>query len=182
MVFPLSGVKENDELQPSEGSMARRVFFSFQYDRDILRVEQMRKSGVVLGPGDTPCGLVDSVEWEGIRRGGDPAILRWIDGQLLGTSVTVVLIGAETANRQWVNYEIVESVRRGNGLLGIYIHNVRDPNGSTTARGENPFDYVTWGNTHAKLSKTYPTYDWVQDNGRRNLSRWVEAAAKQAGR
>ena len=132
--------------------MARRVFFAFHYERDMLRVAQIRNGGVVLGPGDTPCGLVDSVEWDIIRMGGDGAILRWIDGQLRGTSVTVVLIGAETANRQWINYEIVESVRRGNGLLGVYIHNVRDASGSTAAKGDNPFDYVTWRNTGAKLS------------------------------
>ena len=162
--------------------MARRVFFGFHYDRDLLRVAQIRKSGVVLGPGDTSCGLVDSAEWDIIRMGGDGAILQWIDRQLHGTSVTVVLIGAETANRQWINYEIVESVRRGNGLLGVYIHNVRDANGSTTAKGDNPFDYVSWRNTGAKLSKEYPTYDWVQNDGPRNLSRWIDAAAKQAGR
>lgn len=162
--------------------MARRVFFSFNYDRDMLRVGQIRNSGVALARGDTPCGLVDPAEWEGIKGGGDSAIVQWIDAQLSGTSVTVVLIGAETANGQWINYEIVESVRRGNGLLGVYIHNLKDRDGLTVARGENPFDYVTFRNTGAKLSRTYPTYDWVQNNGRRNLSTWIEAAAKQAGR
>ena len=31
--------------------MARRVFFSFHYDNDILRVGQIRNSGVVLAAG-----------------------------------------------------------------------------------------------------------------------------------
>ena len=162
--------------------MGRRVFFGFHYERDMLRVAQIRNSVVVLGAGDTSCGLLDGAEWDIIRMGGDGAILRWIDAQLRGTSVTVVLIGAETANRQWINYEIVESVRRGNGLLGVYIHNVRDASGSTTAKGDNPFDYVTRRNTGAKLSKEYATYDWVRDDGPRNLPRWVDAAARQAGR
>jgi hypothetical protein len=161
--------------------VARRVFFSFHFDADIVRVGELRKS-VVLGPGDTPCGFIDSADWESIKKGGDDEIVRWIDGQLRGTSVTVVLIGTETANRQWINYEIRESVRRGNGVLGVYIHNVRDPQGLTTAKGENPFDYVTWRNTGERLSKTYPTYDWVQHNGRRNLSTWIEAAAMQVWR
>lgn len=162
--------------------MARQVFFSFRYDRDIQRIGQIRNSGVVLGAGDTSSGLVDSVEWDRITRGGDAAILRWIDGQLHGTSVTVVLIGAQTANWQWINYEIVESVRRGNGLLGVYIHNVKDPDGLTTTKGDNPFDYITWRNTGTRLSREYATYDWVHDDGRRNLSRWIDAAAKQSGR
>src|SRR6185295_9167173 len=162
--------------------MARRVFFSVHYDRDVARVAQVLNSGVALGRGDTACGVLDSDEWERIRSGGDYAIVRWIDEQLRGTSVTVVLIGTETANRQWINYEIVESVKRGNGLLGVYIHNLRDRDGLTTAKGQNPFDFLTFRNTGAKLSRTYPTYDWVQQDGRRNLARWVEAAAKQADR
>ena len=67
--------------------------------------------------------------------------------------------------------------------FGIYIHNVRDLSGMTTVQGANPFDYVSWeGGKGAKLSTNYPTYDWVANNGRQNLSSWVEAAAKKAGR
>lgn len=88
--------------------MARRVFFSFHYDGDILRVGQIRNSGIVLPQGDTPTGFIDKASWESVKRQGDDAIKRWIDNQLQNTSVTVVLIGAETAQRPWVNYEIIE--------------------------------------------------------------------------
>ena len=163
--------------------MSRRVFFSFHYDNDIWRVSQIRNSGVVLGPGDTAAGFIDSASWESVRRRGDSAVKSWIDGELNGTSVTVVLIGSQTASRQWVNYEIIESVNRGNGLLGAYIHNVRDENRNTDIQGANPFDFVRWDNGNgAPLSETYPTYDWVLDDGRANLSDWVEIAARQAGR
>src|SRR5467141_2006529 len=104
--------------------MARRVFFSFHYDNDILRVGQIRNSGIVLRPGDTAAGFTDSASWESVKRQGEAAIKRWIDNELNGTSVTVVLIGSQTANRPWVNYEIIESATRGNGLLGIFIHGV----------------------------------------------------------
>ena len=40
----------------------------------------------------------------------------------------MVLIGAETANRPWVKYEIEQSIARKNGLLGIYIHRLKDLN------------------------------------------------------
>jgi hypothetical protein len=67
--------------------------------------------------------------------------------------------------------------------LGIYIHNVKDLNGRTDTKGANPFDYLSWNNGQgAPLSQTYPTYDWMADNGRANLSSWIEAAAQQAGR
>jgi len=163
--------------------MARRVFFSFHYDRDILRVGQIRNSGIVLAPGDTSAGFTDSASWESVRRRGDPAIKAWIDNELNGTSVTVVLIGAETATRDWINYEIIESIRRGNGLVGVYIHNVRDLNGRTDNQGANPFDYIRWNNGQGSpISDTYPTYDWVLNSGRQNLSVWVERAANAAGR
>ena len=97
--------------------------------------------------------------------------------------MTVVLIGAQTANRPWVNYEIIESAKKKNGLLGIYIHNVKDLSGQATVKGQNPFDFIRWdGGNGAALSQSYSTYDWVNDNGRQNLSIWVEAAARAAGR
>ena len=162
--------------------MARRVFFSFHYDRDILRVGQIRNSGIVLGAGDTSSGFTDAAAWESVKKGGDRAIQRWIDNELNGTSVTAVLIGAETANRPWVNYEIQQSLTRGNGLLGIYIHHVKSLHGHVDVKGQNPFDYLTWNTTGRPISENYPTYDWVNDNGRANLARWIEAAAKAAGR
>ncbi|MBQ5557445.1 MAG: TIR domain-containing protein [Aeriscardovia sp.] len=42
---------------------------------------------------------------------------RWVDNQLDGTSVTVVLIGSETLNRPFVQYEICESIQRGNAVV-----------------------------------------------------------------
>ncbi|MDZ5088958.1 TIR domain-containing protein, partial [Mycolicibacterium parafortuitum] len=79
-------------------------------------------------------------------------------------TVTAVLIGAETSNRRWVNYEIRESLARGNGLLGIYIHNILDFNRRPDRMGVNP------------LPSTVPTYDWVRDNGYQNLGAWVDRA------
>jgi hypothetical protein len=163
--------------------MARRVFFSFHYEQDIWRVSQIRNSGIVLAPGDTTAGFIDNAEWESIERQGDAGIQRWIDAQLNGTSVTVVLIGSETAQRRWVNYEIIASIKRGNGLLGVYINEVKNQWQQPSPRGPNPFDYIGWNNGQGEpISRTYPTYDWLAGNGRANLSTWVEAAAKKAGR
>jgi len=163
--------------------VSRRVFFSFHYDQDILRVGQIRNSGIVLAPGDTSVGFVDKASWESVKKSGDNTIKRWIDDQLANTSVTVVLIGSQTANRPWINYEVIESIKRGNGLFGIYIHNVTDLNGYTDYKGQNPFDYLFWNNGNgAAISGIYPTYDWVQDSGRQNLPVWIERAAKAAGR
>lgn len=164
--------------------MARRVFFSFHYDRDIFRVGQVRNSGVTKGTFDE-VGFIDHADWESIERQGDDAIRRWIVGQLKGASVTVVLIGAKTFGRPWVNYEIDQSFSDGKGMLGIYIHQPKDPrNGLPDVKGRNPFEhfYVSDLNPRRYLSEIYPTYDWVTDNGYANFGEWVEAAAQEVGR
>jgi len=164
--------------------MARRVFFSFYYDRDIFRVSQVRNSDLTK-KNIEHAGFIDHASWESIRRQGDDAIRRWINAQLDGASVTVVLIGAETANRPWVNYEIQRSFEEGKGLLGVYIHKLRDPRTQMPdVKGPNPFDSFWLQNTNPRryLSQIFPTYDWVDDDGYNNLGQWVEAAARQAGR
>jgi hypothetical protein len=161
--------------------MARRIFFSFHYDRDIRRVVQVRNSWVVRSEKETQ-PFLDKAEWEAIKRAGN--IEKWIEQQLSGTSVTVVLIGADTYNREWVRHEIKRSYELKKGLLGVYIHNVKDPQTGTDVKGKNPFDY--WSITHSgqkvPFSHLYKTYDWVGDNGYVNFAGWIEAAAKAAGR
>lgn len=73
--------------------------------------------------------------WEEAKRKGDAEVKRLIDQELVGTSVTVVLIGAQTAERKIVDYEIEKSIARGNGLLGIYISGIKDQNGHLDAQG-----------------------------------------------
>ena len=83
--------------------MARRVFFSFHYKQDAARAGVVRNHSVTKsGLGDA--GYIDAADWETLERQGERAIQNWIDRQLQGTSVTVVLIGRETANRPWVQY------------------------------------------------------------------------------
>lgn len=163
--------------------MARRVFFSFHFERDVWRAGQVRNSWVTK-PDRESAGFWDAVQWEEVKKNGDEAIKKWIDKQLERTSVTVVLIGAETSKRKYVEYEILQSYRRGNGLLGIYINKVKDSSGNTDLKGINPFDncYVTENGQRRYFSEMYKTYDWVADDGYNNLSKWVEAAAIAAGR
>ncbi|MGI8727766.1 MAG: TIR domain-containing protein [Solirubrobacterales bacterium] len=147
--------------------MARRVFFSFEYENDVGRAMVVRKSNALRGV--DAAGFIDSAEFEKIRKSGRAAIKNWIDGQLANTSVTVVLVGAETYSSGWVEYEIEASKKRGNGLLGVDISKIRDFSGRTTERC-------------GKLPTGYPFYLWNNDKGYENLGSWIEAAAKAAGR
>ena len=98
--------------------------------------------------------------------------------------MTVVLIGAETSTREYVGYEIKQSYSRGNGMLGIYIHNMKDVYSRTDTKGANPLAnwHVDRDGKKTYLSELYPAYDWVNDNGYQNLGSWIEAAAKKAGK
>lgn len=157
--------------------MARRVFFSFHYQEDIWRVNQVRNSWVVQKEENKKYNtrlFWDSSLWEEVKKKGDSAIKSAINEGLQGTSVTVVLIGAHTYQRKYVKYEMGRSEARGNGLLGVYIGNLPDQGGNTSTNGPNPFHYVS-------LDKTYPTYYWYGNNGYENFADWVEAAAVAAG-
>ncbi len=161
--------------------MARKVFFSFHHNGDIGRIGQVRNSWLTKGE---DAGYVDDAKWESIKKLGPESVRRWIDTQLNGTSVTVVLIGKETSERPWVKHEIQQSHEKGNGLLGIYIHNLKDfRTGYVSYKGDNPFTKFTFVNNPSKtLAEVYPVYDWVNDRGYDNLGRWVEEAAKKAGK
>jgi hypothetical protein len=145
--------------------MARKVFFSFHYERDIWRTNVVRNSGVI--DGSSAAGFHDASLWEEAKKKGDAEVKKLIDKGLVGTSVTVILIGAETAGRKFVDYEIEQSLARGNGLLGIYISGIKDQNGKTDTQGAAPL----------RLTKAGAScYYWDRDKFRD----WVEAAYKAA--
>jgi len=163
--------------------MARKVFFSFHFQRDSWRASQVRNCWVTKG---TANSFMDAANWERVKRSGDKAVKNWINSQLTGTSVTIVLIGTETANRKYVNYEIEQSYKRGNALIGIYIHDLKNQFGqSEWWPGRNPFSNfkLTSSNFFVNtLANIVPTYNWVNDNGYRNISYWIERAIADASR
>ncbi len=146
--------------------MARKVFFSFKY-KDVSRSMVVRKSWVAQGK--EAAGFIDAADFEKIKKQGDTAIKKWIDNQLKGTSVTVVLVGEKTCSSRWVKYEIEKSIEKGNGLLGIDISKIGDLQGNTSERC-------------GKIPKGYKFYLWNNDNGYENMGDWIEKAAKDAGR
>ena len=146
--------------------MARSVFFSFHYQRDIWRVNQIRNMPNVVGC--AAAGFQDASLWEEAKKKSDDAVKRLIDKGLDGTSVTVVCIGARTAGRTFINYEIEKSIARGNGLVGVQIYHLKDKDGSMDAAGVKP----------AELS-AYKVYKYTD---KESLAKWIEQAAKDAGK
>jgi hypothetical protein len=163
--------------------VARRVFFSFHYSRDIWRANVVRNCWLTHTD-RTAAGFWDASLWEEAKLRGRQAIEQMIDDALIGTSVTVVLIGAETAFRDYVQYEVVQSYEKRKGLLGIYIHRIGNQRSEIDRQGRNPFDRVYFENNGRRtyLSEVYPSYHWFRDNGYLNIGSWIDEAAYFAGR
>lgn len=53
--------------------MARKVFYSFHYQKDGWRASKVRNIGIVEG--NAPAS---DNKWEEVKRSGDAAIRRWI--------------------------------------------------------------------------------------------------------
>jgi len=148
--------------------MARRVFFSFHYDNDIWRANQVRMANVVAGP--DRAGFFDHSEYDEAKKQGAEGIRRMINRHLKNTSVTVVLIGAETAGRPWVRYEVDKSIEQGNGLLGIRIHHLKNQNGETS--------FFSGPTPRVPAGVEFPVYDWDGDLDR--FRKAIEAAGKRS--
>lgn len=91
----------------------------------------------------------------------------------------------KTAGRKWINYEIEKSWNSGKGLVGIYIHNLKDKDGNQSTKGRNPFDNFVVGNDGKKLSSVVRAYDPpcttskdVYTHIKQHIEQWVEEAIK----
>ena len=107
---------------------------------------------------------------EEAKKKGDAAIRALIDKGLENTSVTVVCVGSRTAGRKYINYEIDRSIARGNGIVAVQIHHLKDQSGDTDPAGSIP----------AKIeSNGHKAYKYTNHE---TLGKWIKDAAKAAGR
>jgi hypothetical protein len=152
----------------------RQTFYSFHYDNDVFRVQQIRNIGALED--NKP---VSANDWETVKKGGDKAIEKWIDDNMNYRSCVVVLIGEDTHKRPWVKYEIKKAWEDGKGLLGVYIHNLKDPNTGKCDKGENPFEQFTFKDKNGNVKKIpckNPLASDAYNNIKDNLEDWIEEA------
>lgn len=160
--------------------MARRAFYSFHYVPDSWRASSVRNMGVVEGN----VSATDN-DWETVTGGGYAAIRKWIDDQLKGRGVTIVLVGSETAGRKWINYEIEKSWNDKKAVLGIHIHRLKSSSGYQSTKGRNPFEDFTIENGARSLASVVECYDPpyfaskdVYNYIALNLADWIEEAVR----
>ena len=159
-----------------ENKMTRQVFYSFHYTPDNWRASQVRSIGFIEG--NKPATDND---WETVVSGKEKAIERWITDQMQGRSCTVVLVGENTANRKWINYEIIQSWKKGMGVVGIHIHGLKNKDGYVANKGANPFDFITYRDK--KLSSIVKCYNPQGNNSKERyawITRHLENAIEEA--
>lgn len=150
----------------------KKIFYSFHFDNDVMRVQVIRNIGSIEG--NNP---VQANEWEKLKKTGDTAVKNWIDANIKDKDCVVVLIGEDTASREWVKYEIKRAWALNKGLLGIYIHNVKCAREGLGKKGKNPFDQFTLGDK--KLSDVVKCYDPGKD-AYNNISENIEDLITEA--
>lgn len=157
------------------------VFYSFYYERDAARVQQIVNMGVVEGQ-----KILNAQGWESVKRQGNAAIERWIDDEMKWKTAVVVLVGAETAGRPWVQHEIRKAWNEKKPLVGIRINGLAPLTQSQDRAGADPFaliklegggtigDHVTLHTPRGTTSKEI--YASIESN----LTTWVSGAYKRS--
>ena len=170
----------------------RQVFFSFRYSYDSWRVSQVRNMGKVSDD-----STFSDNDWEEVKDKTTAKIEEWIDKEMQKRSCVVVLIGEHTQGRKWINYEIKNAWKKGKGIVGIYIHGLKNASGEQANKGANPLadfcvdkkiNYIVENKDPAdcneiNLAKVVKTYDppyitsaCVYDYIKENIADWIEEA------
>ena len=131
----------------------RQVFFSFEFNKDFWRAGQIRSMGKV-----SDSSTFSDNDWEKVKSKRDADIQRWIDEQMDKRSCIVVLVGKTTSTRKWVKYEIEKAYELNKGIVGIYVHNLKDEEGNQTVKGTNPFLFIRTKQGE-RLSRYVTCYD-----------------------
>lgn len=151
------------------------VFYSFHFDNDVMRVQMIRNMGVVTG--DEP---VEPNVWETLKK-TDSSVEAWIEKNMKNKDVVIVLIGAATAGRKWVKYEMKRAWELGKPIFGIHIHNLKSMNDGASTKGSNPFDAFDFKHAGVVIKpsvydpKSSDAYNDIKDN----IESWIAAAKRQ---
>lgn len=151
------------------------VFYSFHYQEDAWRVQQIMNMGVVDGQ------QINSQSWETVKRQGERAIRNWIDNEMKYKSAVIVLNGTYTAGRPWVQYEIRRAWEIRKPLLAIDINGLKDREGHIDLQGKNPFSCIgdfesMWIPWHQPDGTSQQIYFQIKEN----LQMWATQGYKKS--
>ena len=145
---------ENFETTERKIYMAHKVFVSYHHKNDQNQAEYLRSTY------DANNTILDRSLPDAYDNMSDDEILAHIrQDHLKESTVTIVLVGEETAKRKWIDWEIYASLRpygsrTRNGLLAIYLPSATE----TPARLQDNIDSgyavtMRWGDISTQLGK-----------------------------
>lgn len=109
--------RAKQKLTEAKDAVSRHVFISFDHEDmdnvNLLRGQAKNDSTDLQFDDYSVKEPFDSVNSDYIKR----EIRKKIDH----CSVTMVYLSDKTASSKWVNWEIEESLRRGKGVIGVYV-------------------------------------------------------------
>jgi hypothetical protein len=154
--------------------MVRTIFIGYNCEEDTWRAELIRRC--LENEDFHAYGFWDPAFLEQIKKEGKEAIRQLINMEFKGAEATIVLIGRYTYDSPWIEYEIRKSHIKEKPIIGIYIHNIRKGDGETCEKGRNPFNkiIVNIGGRRDVLANHIPVYDWIEDDGRANIRKWIQ--------
>lgn len=154
--------------------MSNKVMICFDYERDLWRASRVLNTWDTNGFWEVT-GFADLEAWKNVKLRGTYGVNRWLTDEMVGTTVTLVLVGALTSKQPHVLHVLQQSIKQGNRIVLVDLHNIRDPEQRLGTRGPNPVAELTTG---APPSGTVSQYDWVNSDGAKNLDAWLDRAAK----
>ena len=100
-------------------------------------------------------------------------IKNWVDEEIKRTRITILLISAETLDRQFVTYELSKSFSNGNSIIPILIDSEK-----------NAFTEEYINEVKQKLNIELPgrklrIRKWFQENGKENILRWLNESLEK---
>lgn len=118
----------------------RRVFISYE-GNDRMKAKGFR---LLRWNENVDVEFYDRHLLDPVDSSNDQYIQRCIRDQMRGTSVTVVLVGENTKDSDWVEYEIERSLKEGNGLVAIKIDDDISDEDVPDKLKENGAEIIDW--------------------------------------
>ncbi len=144
----------NAELQTQQiVRQVMRLFLSFYFSEDALLAKEMMDVWLNF-PEAAATAFIEEEEIQLMQKEGFPRIYNWIEKEVEKADVVLVVIGDNTQGRHFVEYEIAIAQKLGKPMLGV----------RWKEEGESP------------LLPVFPEYNWLVDEGIKNLESWVVSA------
>ena len=156
------GKRLKDELFSDIGIDSTGVFISYHYDIDSGTAKEITK---IVNEDENSHYMVVREEQ---KKKDDESIRQWIDKMLKKTRITVLLLSRQTLEREYVSYELNESLSQGHLLLPILIDSQ-----------ENDFseeDEIIFLRRLREAAKNgnLEMKKWYREEGEKNIVRWLD--------